>query len=74
MFGKKTFFQRIKKHHPNWYSIIVGAAIVMYWRGLWGLMDTYLFPGNEVLSYSASIVIGLLLLLANDFKLTEIES
>jgi len=66
-------YKNFKKNHPNIYSIIIGAAIIMFWRGLWGLMDLYLFPENPTLSFSASALLGLLLLWSNDFRLKEIE-
>ncbi|MEW6222667.1 MAG: hypothetical protein AB1476_05095 [Candidatus Hadarchaeota archaeon] len=37
-------------------------AIVMVWRGLWGLMDIYLFPNNRKRSYWASFLIGFILI------------
>lgn len=33
-------------------------GVIMLWRGVWGLMDVFLFPGNYILSYSASILLG----------------
>lgn len=69
----KTRFQWLKSNHPNWYSIVVGFLIILFWRGIWGLMDIYLFPGNESTSYIVSGVVGLLLLYLNDFRLKEIE-
>lgn len=69
----KNPFIILKKKHGNIYAIIFGTAIVLYWRGVWGLMDTYLFPDNHVLSYAVSFVSGLFLLFINDFKLDEIE-
>lgn len=66
-------FKNFKKNHPNLYSIVIGAAIIMFWRGLWGLMDLYLFPGNPALSFITSAAVGLLLLWVNDFRLKEIE-
>ena len=66
-------FRKMKKIHPNINAIIIGLSIVIFWRGAWGLMDLYLFPGNETLSYITSIILGLFLLFINDFKLKEIE-
>ncbi len=68
-----TFFKRVKKTHPNFYSIFIGISIIMFWRGLWGLMDLYLFPDNHLLSYLVSVFLGLFLLYINDFRLKEIE-
>ena len=61
------------KIRPALRSIIIGASIIMFWRGLWGLMDLYIFPENEILSYVIPAIIGLLILFLNDFRLTEIE-
>ena len=44
------------------YVILIGFAIVSFWRGAWGLMDLYLFPSNLALSFSISVVIGVLIL------------
>lgn len=44
------------------YTVLIAFAIVSFWRGVWGLMDVYLFPNNEVLSFSISVLIGLVIL------------
>jgi len=43
--------------------ITASLAIVGFWRGVRGLMDIYLFPGNPTLSLFTSITIGLIILL-----------
>lgn len=68
-----TFFKKLKKKHPNLYIVIAAASVVMFWRGVWGLLDIYLFPGNEVASHIASLLVGLTLLFINDFKLSELK-
>jgi hypothetical protein len=40
----------------------IGAAVVLLWVGLWGLLDTYLFP--EDVTLSGAICIGFATLLA----------
>jgi len=47
--------------------IITSLAIVSFWRGVWGLMDLYLFPENLLLSLLISMAIGLAILLAIAF-------
>jgi hypothetical protein len=42
-------------------TILIAGAIIMFWRGVWGLLDVYLFPSNPTLSYSLSFLISLLL-------------
>jgi len=37
------------------------VAAVMVWRGIWGLLDVYLWPQNPKLSYWISALIGLIL-------------
>lgn len=65
--------KNLKHKHYLLYSIITGLGIIVFWRGIWGLLDLYFFPNNEVLSYSLSLVIGLLILYLNDFSLKELE-
>ena len=52
------------------FTILIALAVVSFWRGVWGLMDLYLTPNNHVLSFSLSIVIGILILYLtkNSFK------
>lgn len=44
------------------YTLAIAFAIVLFWRGAWGLLDLYLFPKNHVLSYILSIIFGILIL------------
>lgn len=44
------------------FTILIAFAIVSFWRGVWGLMDLYLLPENEVASYAVSVAIGILIL------------
>ncbi len=44
------------------YTLIIGFAIIFFWRGIWGLMDLYLYPNNLALSYLLSVIIGILIL------------
>lgn len=44
------------------HVLLIALAIIMFWRGVWGLMDHYLFPDNPALSYVLSIATGILIL------------
>jgi hypothetical protein len=44
------------------WVIIASFAIVNFWRGTWGILDTYLFPENYKTSLFASLIIGLSIL------------
>ena len=37
------------------YTLLIAFAIISFWRGVWGLMDAHLFPGNKTLSFAVSI-------------------
>lgn len=47
--------------------IIISIAIVSFWRGIWGLMDLYIYPNNSLLSHSISVGIGLIVIIAITF-------
>ncbi|HEB47101.1 MAG TPA: hypothetical protein ENI22_01385 [Candidatus Pacearchaeota archaeon] len=61
MKGKKEGKRRrtLKK---VFFTILLGFAIIAFWRGAWGLLDIYLFPNNYVLSLWISIFIGIFIL------------
>lgn len=44
------------------HAILIGFAIVAFWRGSWGLMDIYLFPNNYLLSSVSAVIFGILIL------------
>ena len=40
-------------------AFLMGAAIILFWRGIWNLADHYLFPNNSNMSAFASLLIGM---------------
>jgi hypothetical protein len=46
---------------PLVYLVAV-VAVVMMWRGLWGLFDEYLWPKNPKLSYWVTFIAGFAIL------------
>ncbi len=44
------------------YALLIGTSMIMLWRGIWGLLDMFFFPDNRPLSYSLSVIIGLIIL------------
>ncbi len=64
---------QFKARHPNGNAIVIILAIIMLWRGAWGLLDTYLFPGSPTLSYIASIALGGLILYLDDFSIENLK-
>lgn len=60
-------FQKIAKmkaRHQIIFAILIAFAVISFWRGVWGLMDEYLFPANYQLSLWASVLIGVIILVA----------
>lgn len=49
--------------------LIFAIAIVMIWRGIWNLVDTYFFPEHLLFSNITSIIIGIAILFFSDSKL-----
>jgi hypothetical protein len=63
----------LKNLHPSVNAMVVIFAIIMLWRGVWGLLDVYLFPGTPTLSYLVSIALGALVLYLDDFSLKDLK-
>ena len=64
---------QFKALHPNLNTLVIIFAIIMLWRGVWGLLDTYLFPGSPVLSYLAGFGIGAVILYLDDFSIDNLK-
>ncbi|MGR9088016.1 MAG: hypothetical protein ACU841_13200 [Gammaproteobacteria bacterium] len=64
---------QFKARHPNLNAIVIVIGIIMLWRGTWGLLDTYLFPGSPTLSYIVSIALGILVLYLDNFRVENLK-
>ena len=62
-----------RDYNSNWNIFVVCIAIVMIWRGIWDLLDMYVFPNSPLISNLVCIGIGILVLLIDDGKLWEIS-
>lgn len=61
------FFKKKSSHlKKSIYYLITGIGIVVFWRGIWGLADVYLYPEKPALSYIISLFAGMLILYLND--------
>ena len=54
---------KLKNRHL-FLALLVGTAVIAVWRGIWNLLDLYLYPNDLVLSSIISIVVGLVILIA----------
>ena len=66
-------FKKLKRQHQIHFAIVIGVAVVAFWRGVWGLLDLYLFPQNELLSYVASTLFGIIILSITHYITKELE-
>ena len=64
--------KKIKTRHKIIFSIIIGLAVISFWRGVWGLLDVYLFPNNYPLSLWLSVLIGILILAITGYVIKEL--
>jgi hypothetical protein len=63
----------MKKVKKNLGYLIIAVGIVFIWRGVWGLADIFLMPSIPVLSFSLSILIGILVLLVHEPNRLDLE-
>ncbi|MBD3259785.1 hypothetical protein GF371_04110 [Candidatus Woesearchaeota archaeon] len=64
--------RKMKSHHQTVFAIIIAVAVISLWRGIWGLMDEYLFPNNYELSLWISVAIGLAILIGTHYAAREL--
>jgi len=68
----KKFRKYLSK--KNFFSLLLEVVgVVLIWRGVWGILDIYLFPNCPIASYLSSILIGFLFVWIDDRKLDELE-
>jgi hypothetical protein len=62
-FLQKSFFPR-KKNPGLFQTIVIDLGAIMLWRGVWGLLDVFIFPENQALSFAISSILGIILLIS----------
>lgn len=69
----KSSVAHLKNLHPTANAVVVIFAIIMLWRGVWELLNIYLFPGSPTFSNIFSIALGALILYLDDFSLKDLK-
>lgn len=69
---KKKFTISLRPHKNFFRMMIVFLGIGFAWSGLWGLIDTYFFPGNPLLSKLISLFLGIFILYLPDEDVKEL--
>jgi len=65
-------FAQMKRKHQVLFAIIIAFAVISFWRGVWGLMDEYLFPNHYQLSLWISVILGVAILVATGYASKEL--
>lgn len=63
---------QMKSKHQIAFAILIAFAVISFWRGVWGLMDEYLFPNNYQLSLCTSLVLGIIILVLTNYAVKEL--
>ncbi len=58
-------FKNLEAHHKFLFAVIVGVGVISFWRGLWLLMDLFIFPGHPAISGLFTTLFGLTILAAS---------
>jgi membrane protein CcdC involved in cytochrome C biogenesis len=57
-----------KKRASYLTPILILVPIVMFWRGVWGLLDVIFFPDDKLISYGLCVFIGFSILLITEVR------
>lgn len=66
-------FLAFKAKHPAGNAVVIVFAIILFWRGVWGLLDLYFFPGSPTLSCLLATIIGVVILYIDDFHIDNLK-
>lgn len=76
---KKTIwepFWELRRRNKVLFTILVSAAIIVFWKGVWGLadifFDEYLFQGHLLWSNVGATIVGFLVLLGAGLVLQKL--
>mgnify|MGYP003975882261 FL=1 len=63
---------KLKSHHQIIFALLIGFAVVCFWRGVWGLLDEFLVPQLPITSFTVSLRLGIIILLITDYLTKEL--
>ena len=55
--------KKIKGIEKLLYAVLIGLAVVGFWRGAWGIMDELIFKDNYLYSSITTLVAGIIILI-----------
>lgn len=63
----------MKNNNKNMYILFECVGIIMIWRWIWDLLEIYVIPHNPLASNLICVVIWIIILLIDDWRLWELE-
>ena len=73
----KSYFRKFRRfmrdRNSNASILIECVAIIMIWRWVWDLLEIYVFPNNPLASNLVCVIVWVLVLLLDDWKLFELQ-
>ena len=68
-------FVKLKHSHQFTFTLIIGVALISFWRGVWGVIDHFalaFFPGKELLAYVLAMAAGVSILFVSGHLMKEL--
>ena len=68
------YFKSLKRENQIIFGLIIFIALILFWRGAWMLINMILFPKNDILSASISVILGFTILVATDYIVKQAQN
>ena len=65
-------FRQMSNFKQILFALLIGIAVVSFWRGVWGLLDIYLLPNNLKLSLWVSLIASVVVLAGTHYIVKEL--
>ncbi|MBI4018854.1 MAG: hypothetical protein HY364_01205 [Candidatus Aenigmarchaeota archaeon] len=59
--------RKLSRNHKLLFALVISFGIILFWRGVWGLLDIYLFPANLETSFWISAIAGVGILIVTGY-------
>jgi len=69
---KHKSWHELRTIHKVGFAVLIGFAVISFWRGIWGLMDLYLLPNDYAFSLWISVFLGLVILIITGYAKREL--
>jgi len=65
-------FKEMSNFKQVLFALLIGFAVVSFWRGVWGLLDIYLLPDNAEMSFWISLIVSIVILIWTRYAVKEL--